>query len=242
MFTKNFQGLEFNTPGDLDIGVISSLEECPDSPTGYRMGMLIRSRERFFDVTREVYAIKLSPEFDGYPCLGEYFFVPVLEDGIVTRLVNVNDIEAEGNPITTGLSIGTYAMFTKPITADTPQLSEIVSISGGTVTIEAIEDKELTYLRRGGAMPEPKNGMSFRLAPDADVYTWDWGLSPYPFAKVSLEEAARREYPDHFSVGSLEDINRGCYWLSFYSTRGDESVCDMVNIFLNKAPGWVIES
>jgi hypothetical protein len=39
-------------------------------------------------------------------------------------------------------------------------------------------------------------------------------------------------------VGSLDDIKKNCYWVGFYSTRGNENECDLIKCFLNAPPGW----
>lgn len=240
---KSFNGLEFENVGDLEIGLITGFSETPDSPTGYRMTMFVRSEERSYNVSENVWQIQFSPAYNPYPCLGEYFFSPVYdENGVVVRLVDVNDIHAEGNPITTGLSVGTYAMFKVPITADTPAMDRYLTFENGYLTINGLEAANeqgaLTNLVFGGGVSTVKDGTTLRLAEDADVYTWDWRKAKQPFARCSREEAAAREYVTAFSRGSMDDIRQACYWFSIYSTRGDENVFDMVNIFLNDIPGW----
>lgn len=238
-----FNGLHFNSVGDLEIGLITGFSEASDSPTGYRMSMYVRSREKYYNVSESVWRLQFSPDYNPYPCLGEYFFSPVYdESGTVVRLVDVNDIYADGNPIKTGLSVGTYAMFRVPITTLTPTVGSYLSFSEGCIRINGLELAQsrrlLTNLVYGGAISSVSDGVCIRLASDADVYTWDWRKAKQPFARCSREEAARRGYVTRFSLGSIEDMKNDCYWFSMYSTRGDESVCDMVNIFLNSAPGW----
>ena len=240
---NSFNGLEFESAGDLDIGLITGFYETPESPTGYRMTMFVRSREKTYDVAESVWRLQFAPEYNPYPCLGEYFFSPVFDErGVVVRLVDVNDIHAAGNPIKTGLSIGTYAMFRVPITDGTPSIDMYLTAGGGCLTINGLEDADkrglLTNLVYGGEISSVSDGTCIRLAEDADVYTWDWRKAKQPFARCSREEAKKRGYVTRFSLGSLDDLTCGCYWFSVYSTRGDESVCDMVNIFLNAPPGW----
>ena len=230
------------TEKDIRIGIIYNLKESPGFPTGYRVELLVRDEVLEFDTVREVYELQFSPEFFPYPCLGEINFEVSFDDsGVITGMKRM-DLYTEGCPIRTGMTIGTYAMFKVKITDDTPRIGEILRIECRTVTLYGYEkakagNKIVTEIRAGG-IPELHDELQIKLSPDVVVYTWDWSSALAPFSRCTREEAEARRYVKHFSVGSLDDIAKNCYWINFYSTRGDESVCDIVKVFLNKKPGW----
>jgi len=96
---------------DSIIGLIIGFEKSPDSKTGFRIKLLVKGVETTFDAAEEVYTIQFSDEFFPYPCLGEVIFLAVTDNrGVVTELVNVNNILAKDNPIQTGYVMGTYKM------------------------------------------------------------------------------------------------------------------------------------
>jgi hypothetical protein len=76
--------------------------------------------------------------------------------------------------------------------------------------------------------------IGFHLAPDVNVYPWDWAISLAPFSRCSREEAKARRFVTRASVGS---IKKNCYRVGFYSTRGNEKECDLIKCFLNVPPG-----
>ena len=230
------------TADDIRIGVIYGLKESPNFPTGYRVELLVRDEVLEFDTVREVYELQFSPEFFPYPCLGEIDFKVSFDDsGVVTGMKRMN-LYDEGCPVRTGMTIGTYAMFKVHITDDTPRIGEILKIEDRTVTLYGYEKAKAAHKIvteiHAGAIPELHDGLQIKLAPDVVVYTWDWSSALVPFSRCTREEAEARRYVKHFSVGSLDDATKNCYWINFYSTRGDESVCDIVKVFLNKKPGW----
>lgn len=231
------------------IGFISNFYE--GGSTGYQVEVLIRGKEVVFDATREAYDMKDTTEFFPYPCLGEVLFILQVDDaGILTGYVNVNDIKAEDNPVQTGLVMGTYAMFQKQMTEDTPAFGEILKIEDDTVTltrfdeyrpsgpdIRVVIEDTICHCTYGGSMPRPKDGMNFKLAKDVVIYCWDWSTALIPFCKCTREEAASNKFVTRFSVGTIEDIYRA-YWVGFYSTKGNENECDIVKAFPNKIPGF----
>jgi hypothetical protein len=230
------------TAGDVRIGIIYGLRESPDFPTGYRVELLVRDEVLEFDTIREVYEIQFSPEFFPYPCLGEINFEVSFDDrGVITSMKRM-DLFAESCSIKTGMTLGTYAMFKVPITNNTPRIGEIIKIADGLVTLYGYEkakaEHKIITEVHAGKIPELRDGLQIKLPPDVVVYTWDWSSALAPFSRCTREQAEARRYVKHFSVGSLDDISRDCYWINFYSTRGDEHVCDMVKVFLNKKPGW----
>lgn len=224
------------------VGFISGFYEG-GGRTGYQVEMLIRGEERVFDAHKQAYDFRDTTEFFPYPCLGEVLFMPQFDNyGLLTHFVNVNNIADAGNPVKTGLVMGTYAMFQKKITEDTPTFGQILRIDGDTVTLFDYDrfkaDGSIFSSTHGGAMPEPRDGMSFRLAHDTVFHLWDWGEALTPFCKCSREEAEANRFVTRFSIGKAEDHAK-CYWIGFYSTRGDETVCDLVKCFWNKPPGWM---
>lgn len=223
------------------IGFISGFYEG-GGRTGYQAEMLIRGEERVFDASKEAYDYRYTTEFFPYPCLGEVLFMPQFDRyGVLTHFVSVNDITVPDNPVKTGLVMGTYAMFQKKITEDTPRFGQILKIEGDTVTLTDYDRRkangDIFASVYGGAMPAPRDGMSFKLARDTVFHLWDWGTALTPFHKCTREEAEANRFVTRFSIGKPEDYAK-CYWIGFYSTRGDESVCDLVKCFWNKAPGW----
>jgi len=230
------------TTADVRIGIIYRFRESPDFPTGYRVELLVHDEVLEFDTIREVYELQFSPEFFPYPCLGEINFEVSFDDrGVITSMKRM-DLYAESCSIKTGMTLGTYAMFKVPITDDTPCISEILKIKDGIVTLYGYEKakaaQKIVTEMHAGKIPELHDGLQIKLSPDVVVYTWDWSSALVPFARCSREEAEARRYVKHFSVGSLNDIAKNCYWINFYSTRGDENMCDIVKVFLNKKPGW----
>jgi hypothetical protein len=228
---------------DSIIGLIIGFEKSPDSKTGFQIKMLVKGAEMTFDAAEEVYTIQFSDEFFPYPCLGEVIFLAVTDNrGVVTELVNVNNILAKDNPIQTGYVMGTYKMFEVRITDRTPRVSDILTLRGNTVTFtnfnKIAAEGAICHSVNGGTIPSPADGVSFKLAPDANVYTWDWTTSLAPFSRCSREEAKARRFVTRASVGSLDDIKKNCYWVGFYSTRGNENECDLIKCFLNAPPGW----
>jgi hypothetical protein len=242
VFERRLQLKHKYTADDIRLGIIYSLKESADSPTGYRVELLVRDEVLEFDTVREVYELQFSPEFFPYPCLGEIDFDVSFDDNGVITGMKIMDLDAAGCPIKTVLKMGTYAMFDVQITDDTPRVGDILKIEDGTVILydyeKAKADQKIVRVIRAGAMPELHDGLQIKLAPDVVVYTWDWGSALAPFSRCTREEAEARRFVTHFSVGSLDDIEKNCYWINFYSTLGDESTCDIVKVFLNKKPGW----
>lgn len=233
------------------IGFISGFEEGAGQ-TGYQVKALIRGLEHTFDAAKEAYDIRYTEVYFPYPCIGEILFLFRFdEDGILTELQDVNDFTAEGNPVKTGLSMGTMRMFEKKLTEQTPSFGQILKFEGNRVIFEHFDEYRpsgsacgevmsdtvcaLTY---GGNMPVPHDGVSFRLAPDCVIYCWDWATALHPFCKCSREQAREWKFVEKFSLGTKEDIKRS-YWVGFFSTRGDENVIDLIKCFPNRAPGWV---
>ena len=228
---------------DSVIGLVTGFTQAESSSTGFQLSMLAKGVEQTFDVVKEVYDLQFSADYFPYPCLGEILFLAVLDArGVVTELVNVNDLTAPNNPIKTGLVLGTYRMFVVKITKDTPRIGDILRIEGARVVFTDFErhaaSGAICYVLHAGKMPAPADGVSFELAADSNVYTWDWTTGLAPFSRCSREEAAAKRFPTRAFVGSLADIGKNCYWVGFYSTRGDEDKCDLVKCFLNAPPGW----
>jgi hypothetical protein len=224
-------------------GLIVGFEKSTASKTGFHIKMLLRGLERTFEAVETVYNIQFSNDYFPYPCLGETLFLAVVdEEGVVTELVNVNNILAENNPIKTGFVMGTYKMFEVKITEETPRVGDILKIEGNTVTFTDFDTyaaaNAICHSVYGGTIRPPADGVSFRLASDANVYTWDWTTGLAPFSRCSREEAQAKRFVTRASVGSLEDIKKNCYWVGFYSTRGNEDECDLIKCFLNAPPGW----
>jgi hypothetical protein len=233
---------KYNLAGSI-VGMIIGFEKSSDSKTEFRIKMLVKGVETNFDTVEEVYNIQFSTEFFPYPCLGEIIFLAVTDDkDVVTELVNANNILAENNPIKTGYVMGTYRMFEVKITDKTPRVIDILKIEGNTVTFTNFNkyatEGAICHSVNGGAIPPAADGLSFKLAPDVNVYTWDWTTSLAPFSRCSREEAKAKRFVTRASVGSLEDIKKNCYWVGFYSTRGNENECDLIKCFLNTPPGW----
>jgi hypothetical protein len=230
------------TADDIRLGIIYSLKKAPDFPTGYRIELLVRDEILEFDTIEDVFNLQFSPEFFPYPCLGEINFEVTFDNrGTVTGMKRMN-LYTEGCPVKTGMTIGTYAMFKVQITDDTPRIGDILKVENGKVLLYGYEkakaaNKIVTEIR-AGRIPELHDGVQIKLANDVVVYTWDWSSALAPFSRCTREEAEARRYVKHFSTGSLDDIARNCYWINFHSTRGDENVCDIVKVFLNKKPGW----
>lgn len=230
------------TADDIRIGIIYELLESGDYPTGYKVRLLVRDEVLEFDTVKEVYDLKFSEKYFPYPCLGEINFdVTFDENGVITAMTEMN-MYKEGCLLRTGMTVGTYAMFTRQIDETTPQINEILHIEDGYVVLHGYDrlmaEGKIEKSLHEGNVPELRDGMRFKLADDAVVYTWDWSSAAQPFARCTQEQARERRYVTHFSVGSVEDIAKNCYWINFYSTRGDEDCFDMVKVFLNEAPGW----
>lgn len=230
--------------GSAFIGVIVGFEERPTSRTGYLVTMYLRGEERTLDVTEEAYQIRWTTKYFPYPVLGEIVFMLKFDDnGIVTEFVNVNDISEGKSPIKTGLVMGTCCMFKKPILPETPRFADIFTIEGDTITFKDFdrnrENGEIAHCVYGGAMEYPKDGASFKLAKDANVYVWDWSTAAVPFHRCTREEAASFNFVDRFHNGTTADILKHCYFINFYSTRGNENEIDFIKCFLNKGPGFV---
>jgi hypothetical protein len=231
------------TAEDIRIGIIYNLKKSADFLTGYRVELLVREEILEFDTIKEVYDLQFSPDFFPYPCLGEINFAVSFNDrGVLTGMRRMTPF-AEGCPIRTGMTLGTYAMFKVQINDETPRIVDIVRIVDHSAVLYGYEkakaEGKIVTEIRGGTVPELHDGLRIRLAPDVVVYTWDWSSALAPFARSTREEAEARRYVKHFSIGSLADAAKNCYWINFYSTRGEESVCDIVKVFLNKKPGWV---
>lgn len=225
------------------IGLVTGLETSASSTTGFQIKMLLRGVERTLDAVRAVYDLRFSDQYFPYPCLGEMLFLAVGDAaGVVTGLVDVNDILAEKNPIKTGFVMGTYKMFEFKITEETPRVGDILEIKGNTVTSTDFDRcasaGAIRHCVYRGTIPPPADGVSFKLAADVDLYTWDWTTALAPFSRCSREEAKARRFVTRASVGSLEDLKKNCYWVGFYSTRGNNDECDLVKCFLNAPPGW----
>lgn len=222
-------------------GFVSKLYEGVGR-TGYQMDMLFHNGKQTFDITKDTYDYCDERMYGQYPCLGEYFYMPLFdENGIVTQVVYVNDYWEPDNLFQTGLAIGTYAMFKYQITPETPKTGEFISLDGDTVLFTKLNH----YLANGaiksinyGGIPEPKDGLALKLAPDAVIYTWDWRKSKVPFHRCSKEEAIANDFVTSFDLGVREDI-LDSYWVTFCSVRGDDSVIDLVKCYKNDVPGWV---
>ena len=229
--------------GSAFIGLILGFDEKPGR-TGYQVTMYLRGEEHTFDVTEEAYQIRWTTKYFPYPVLGEIVFMLEFDkNGIVIDFIDINDISKGDGPIKTGLVMGTCLMFKKKLLEDTPSMGDILTIEGNTVTMVNFdknrESGEIGHCVYGGAMPTPKDGMSFKLAEDVNVYTWDWASALAPFCRCTREEAAEKQFVSRFSNGSTADILKNCYFINFYSTRGNEEEIDFIKCFLNKAPGWV---
>ncbi len=225
------------------IGLITGLAKSANSSTGFQVHMLVRGVERTFDVSETAYSIQFSDDYFPYPPLGERIVMALFGgDGTVVELVDVNDFLAEGNPIKTACMIGTYKMFEVKITEATPRIGDLLKIEGDRVIFTDFNKHAsagaIAHVSYGGNFPRPADGLSFRLASDTNVYTWDWTTSLAPFSRCSREEAKARRFPTRASAGSLDDLAKNCYWAGFYSTRGNEDECDLVKCFLNAPPGW----
>lgn len=226
------------------IGPIIGFSEDKPSKTGYQIHMLIRDKECVFDATQAAYSsIKDSKEFAQYPCLGELLYLPTFDENhVITEIDFAIRLVRYDTAITTSCTIGMYRMFEVKITQDTPVVADVLKIEGDTVTLTNFNklnaEGKIAFSASRGNIPKLEDGVTIKLAPDTVVYLWDWTKSTQPFAKVDKEEAKRRGYPTRYSVGSREDIMKNCYWVSFHSTRGDESVCDVIECYLNEAPGW----
>ena len=103
------------------------------------------------------------------------------------------------------------------------RVGDILRIEGDTVTFTDFDRYAsagaIAHSAHGGAIPAPADGLSFKLAPDADVYTWDWTTSLAPFSRCSREEAKAKRFTTRAWPGSREDIKKNCYWVGIYSTR-----------------------
>ena len=225
------------------IGTIIGFEQSEASPTGYIIKFLARGEERAFPAAKSVYDIQFSDKFFPYPCLGEIIFLALRNpDDIVTELIIANHPEQEGNPFATGFVLGTYRMFQIKITAETPRIGDILRVEQNSIHFynydKMFADGLICHSVNAGKFPKPADGISFPLASDTDVYTWDWTAADRPFSKCSREEAKARGYVTRATVGSIKDIGKNCYWIGFYSTRGNEDQCDLIKCFLNEAPGW----
>lgn len=225
------------------IGLITGFEESAASKTGFRVSMLLRGAERTFDVAKRAYDLQFSADYFPYPPIGERLFLAVTDGGgTVTGLVDVNDFLKENNPIRTACMVGTYKMFEVKITETTPRVGDLLKIEGRHLTFTDFDKYAsagaVAHFSHGGNFPRPADGLSFRLAFDTNVCTWDWTTSLAPFSRCSREEARARRFPTRASAGSLEDLAKNCYWAGFYSTRGNEDECDLVKCFLNAPPGW----
>lgn len=225
------------------IGLITGFEMNASSKTGFQVSMLVRGVERTFDVVETAYNLQFADEYFPYPPIGERIFLAVLDGaGVVSELVDINDFSAEGNPVKTALMMGTYKMFEVRITDETPRIGAILKIEGSRVVLthfaQYASAGAIAHCAYGGTMPVPADGVSFKLATDANVYTWDWTTSLAPFSRCSREEAKAKRFTTRAWVGSLRDIEKNCYWVGFYSTRGNEDECDLVKCFLNAPPGW----
>ena len=230
--------------GHAFIGVIVGFGENPSGRTGYQVTMFLRGEERTLDVTEGAYQIRWTTRYFPYPVLGEVVFMLKFDqNGIVTEFVDINDISGGKSPIKTGLVMGTCRMFKKPILENTPTFGDILAIEGDTVTFKDFDrnraNGEIAHCVYGGAMPEPHDGVSFKLAKDVNVYTWDWASAQGPFRRCTREEAKKLHFVERFTAGSPADILKNCYWVSFFSTRGNEQEIDFIKCFLNKAPGWI---
>ena len=225
------------------IGPITGFEESGDSKTGYRVSFYVEGIEKTYDAVKEVYDIQFSDDFFPYPVLGELLFQAILDqDGVIEKLINCTGVENPDNPIKSCFVMGQMRMFQNKLTEDAPRAADILSIKDNLVTFtnyeKYIESGQIHFSVSTGAMPDPANGVSFKIAPDIKVYTWDWTTSLVPFGKCTREEAVERQYRERFELGSLDDIMKNCFWVGFYSTRGDEEICDLVKCFLNEVPGW----
>lgn len=232
--------------GSAFVGLIIGFDENPSGRTGYQIKMYIRGEERTLDITKEAYQIRWTTRYFPYPVLGEVVFMLRFDtNGIVTDVIDINDISEGKSPIKTGLVMGTCCMFRKPIKLDTPTFGDILDIDNNVVTLKHFDanlaNGEIGHCVYGGAMPEPHDGVSFRLAKDVNVYVWDWSSALGPFRRCTREEAKALHFVERFRLGTVQDILKNCYWVSFLSTRGNEEEIDFIKCFQNKAPGWIDE-
>lgn len=223
--------------------------------TGYQVKALVRGLEHVFDATRDTYALKDTTKYFPYPCLGEELFLfEFNDDGVLVECVEVNDLEKPGNPVRTGISMGTMRMFKKKLTAETLAFGDILKFEGNRVIFEHFDENRpsgpacgevmednLCALTYHGNIPPLRNGAYLTLAPDCVIYCWDWGTATHPFCICSREQAQKYHFVTKFSIGTVEDIKRA-YWVGFFSTRGDERYIDLIKCFPNRAPGWVDEN
>ncbi|WP_269478300.1 hypothetical protein [Hominibacterium faecale] len=209
--------------------------------TGYQIQMLIRSKEYMFDTEKDVYDFIDAGRYGQYPSIVEFLYMPIFdENGIVKQLIMADTFENENGLLQTHIEFGTYAMFKYKISDETLKTGDFFTIEGNTLTFDKFDENKdkLVYLEYGGSVPAPKNGMSLKLAPDVDVYIWDWRKALKPFSiSCTREEAIANKFVTRFQVGQLEDIKLG-HWIDLVSARGDESVIDTIVCFINKAPGW----
>ncbi|NLO28009.1 MAG: hypothetical protein GX113_07515 [Actinobacteria bacterium] len=225
------------------VGLITGFERSKASQTGFRVSMLLRGIERTFDAVESAYQLQFSDAYFPYPPIGERLFLAHVDDrGTITGLDDVNNFLQAGNPITTACMLGTYKMFEVKITESTPLIGDLLRVEPGRVVFTAFDRHSaagaVAHCSHGGKFPAPADGLSFELAEETVVYTWDWTTSLAPFSCCTRDEARARRFTTRAYPGSLDDLGKNCYWAGFYSTRGNEDECDLVKCFLNRPPGW----
>lgn len=233
------------------IGFVSGFEEGKGR-TGYRIKALVRGMEHVFDATREAYGIRYTDKYFPYPCLGEILFLFHFDEkGILTELEDVNDLTDPNRKVRTGISMGTMRMFQKKLYPDTPSFGDVLRFEDNKIIFEHFDEYNqsgkvmgenmgdtICALTYGGNIQKPYNGMQLTMAPDCVIYCWDWSTADHPFCICSREQAREWNFVERFAPGTIDDIRRS-YWVGMFSTRGDESVIDLIKCFPNKAPGWV---
>lgn len=214
-----------------------------EGQTGYQVTMLNRSKPSVYDCTEEVFSYIDNGRFGKYPNVMELMYIPLFDgNGVLHQLLQAGFFQNEANClIDTSFALGTYAMFSYPITEKTLKSGDFFKLEGNVVHIApdySSKKDQLVYLEHRGAIAEPKNNMTFKLADDYDIYTWDWSKAKTPFSiTCTREQAIANDFVSGYELGKPEDLEN-CYWVSFTSVRGNDKELDTVCCFLNKAPGW----
>lgn len=228
------------------VGPIVGFFEDKDSKTGFQVKMLVRDDEKLFDITEEAYQIKYAKEYATYPCIGEVIWLPTFnKDNVIIELDYARKSVRKENAVNTVCIISTSKAFKVKITDKTPQLKDLIKIEGDKVTFSGldanIKNGYVSVATRAGNIPELKDGNSLNLAADCVVYVWNWAQATTPFERVTREEAEKRNFPTRFHLGSREHLMKNVYWTNFLSTRGNEDEIDLIQCFLNQAPGYIDE-
>lgn len=226
------------------VGVVTEIYKG-EGKTGYQIQMLIRGKEYIYDVLEDIYDEIDKGRYGRYPCITEYLYIPVFnEDGVVQQLL-IDDYSDryENGLFETHLEFGTYAMFKYLLTEDAPKGSDLFRIEGNKLIFHGLSKHKdrIIALSYSGAMPEPKDSMTLKLADDLVVYVWDWSQALKPFSiTCTREEAIANKFVTRFQVGTKEDINDG-HWIDLVCTRENEKEIDTAIVFKNVPPGWTFE-